>query len=48
MRSYVIKMLTQLHMVGLGISSYRSKTNLIPTLNVSYLISPKSFVVFKF
>ncbi len=43
----VIKMLTQLHMVRQGISSYRSKIDLILILNLSFMMTPRSLVVFK-
>ncbi len=43
----VIKMLTQLHMVRQGISNYRSKIDLILILNLSFMMTPRSLVVFK-
>jgi hypothetical protein len=43
----VIKMLTQLHMARLRISSYRSKIGLIPILDLYFMMTPKSLVVFK-
>jgi hypothetical protein len=43
----VIKMLTELHIVGLGISSYRSKIDLTFILYSSSMMTPRSLVVFK-
>ncbi len=40
-------MLTQLHMVRQGISNYRSKIDLILILNLSFMMTPRSLVVFK-
>ncbi len=40
-------MLTRLHTAGLGISSYRSKIDLIPILNSSFMMTPRSLVIFK-
>ncbi len=43
----MIKMLTELHIVGLGISSYRSKIDLTFILYSSSMMTPRSLVVFK-
>lgn len=43
----VIKLLTQLHMVGLRTSSYMCKITLTPYLNFFFMITPNSSAAFK-